>query len=100
VLILVLGLRRGEALGLTWPNVDLESRELTISHQLQRVRRKLLHRETKTEASDASLPLPGICVTALQDRQVLQEKNQIEAGEVWQESYFRPENQKGHSLTL
>jgi hypothetical protein len=31
--------------------------------------RELLHREIKTEASDATLPLPGICVTALRMRQ-------------------------------
>lgn len=68
VLILVLGLRRGEALGLTWDDVDLERAELTVGHQLQRVRRELLHRETKTESSDAVLPLPGICLTALRLR--------------------------------
>ena len=37
--------------------------ELDISWQLQRVRGQLLHRATKTEASDATLLLPGICVT-------------------------------------
>ena len=35
---------------------------------LQRVGRQLLHRETKTHASDATLPLPEICVTALRQR--------------------------------
>lgn len=39
VLILVLGLRKGEVLGLTWADVDLDSGELQIRHQLQRVRR-------------------------------------------------------------
>jgi integrase len=58
VLILVLGLRKGEVLGLTWDDVDLDAAELTIGRQLQRVRGKLLHRETKTRASDATLPLP------------------------------------------
>jgi integrase len=65
VLILVLGLRKGEVLGLTWPDIDLDTAELTIGRQLQRVRGELLHRETKTEASDATLPLPSICLTAL-----------------------------------
>lgn len=35
-LMLRLGLRRGEALGLTWSDVDVERRTVTISHQLQR----------------------------------------------------------------
>jgi integrase len=64
VLILVLGLRKGEVLGLAWSDVDLDTAELTISHQLQRVGRQLMRRDTKTHASDAVLPLPDICVTA------------------------------------
>jgi integrase len=58
VLILVLGLRKGEVLGLAWPAVDLDRSELTVEQQLQRVRRELLLRETKTEASDGVLALP------------------------------------------
>ena len=44
-------------LGLTC-DVDLEEGELSIGRQLQRVSRQLLHRETKTATSDATLPLP------------------------------------------
>jgi integrase len=65
VLILVLGLRRGEALGLTWDDIDLDAAEPTIRWQLQRVSGKPHHRRTKTEGSSAVLPLPDICVTAL-----------------------------------
>ena len=68
VLVLVLGLRKGEALGLAWEDVDLDGGELAICWQVQRVGRELLRRETKTEASDATLPLPALCVTALQLR--------------------------------
>jgi integrase len=50
-------MRKGEVLGLTWDDVDLDSAELTIGRQLQRVRGQLLHRETKTHASDATLPV-------------------------------------------
>ncbi len=35
-LMLRLGLRRGEALGLTWSDVDFERRTISITHQLQR----------------------------------------------------------------
>src|SRR5260221_12196682 len=68
VLILVLGLRKGEVLGLTWELVDLDAGELVVGEQLQRVGRRLLRRETKTESSDAPLPLPGICMAALKLR--------------------------------
>ena len=68
VLVLVCGLRKGEVLGLTRDDLDLDAAELTIGRQLQRVRRELLHRETKIRASDATLPLPARCVTALRHR--------------------------------
>jgi len=51
VLILVMGLCKGEVIGLPWSAVNLDRAELDIGWQLQRVRRQLLHRETKTEAS-------------------------------------------------
>jgi integrase len=73
VLMLVLGLRRGELLGLRWEDVDVSAGELRVAWQLQRVARKLLHRQTKTQSSDAPLPLPPICTTALEawrERQV------------------------------
>jgi integrase len=50
VLILVLGFRKGEVLGLAWDEVDLDNRRLMIEWQVQRVGRELLRRQTKTEA--------------------------------------------------
>lgn len=87
VLMLVLGLRRGEVLGLTWGNIDLHARELWVSHQLNRVHGQLLHRDTtKTEDSDAGLPLPALCVTALKHRRAVQEEARKEAGDKWKDS--------------
>jgi integrase len=79
----VLGLRKGEVLGLTWDDVDLDQGELTVGWQLQRVRRQLLHRQTKTEASDAPLPLPPICLAALQLRKAQQDEARAKAGKEW-----------------
>jgi integrase len=84
VLILVLGLRRGEVLGLVWDNVDLDGAELVVELQLQRVNRQLLHRETKTEASDAPLPLPGICLNGLRERKARQVAEREASGAAWQ----------------
>lgn len=89
VLILLLGLRRGEVLGLAWDCVDLGGEQLWISRQLTRVSGQLLHRETtKTGDSTASLPLLGLCVGALRHRQRAQEDARKAAGERWQESNF------------
>ncbi len=86
VLILVLGLRKGEVLGLTWSDIDLDTAELTIGWQLQRVRGELLHRETKTQASDATLPLPSICLAALKQRRAVQNRTRETAGAAWNRS--------------
>jgi integrase len=56
VLLLVLGLRKGELLGLTWEMVNLDNAELYVGEQLRRVGRQLLRRPTKTEGSEAPLP--------------------------------------------
>lgn len=89
VLILVLGLRKGEVLGLTWEFIDLKAEEggdegeLFVGEQLQRVRRRLLRREVKTETSEAGLPLPSICLAALKLRKEQQKRDAEKAGETW-----------------
>ena len=83
VLILVLGLRKGEVLGLTWELVNLDAAELYVSEQVQRVGRELLRREVKTETSEAPLSLPEICVAALKLRREQQETDRSRAGGAW-----------------
>jgi integrase len=83
VLVLVLGLRKGEMLGVGWSEVDLDAGELAVGWQVQRVGRRLVRRETKTPGSDATLPLPDICVVALRQHHAAQEKARAEAGNAW-----------------
>jgi integrase len=78
VLLLVLGLRKGEVLGLAWDSVNFEQGTLVPDHQLQRVRRSLLYRETKTEASEAWLPMPDIVTAALKIRRGQQDEEREE----------------------
>ncbi|MGY4745189.1 site-specific integrase [Streptomyces sp. ATMOS53] len=86
VLVLSLGLRRGEVLGLTWKSIDFETAELYVDHQIQRAGRQILHRETKTEESDDFLPLPAFCLKALRMRHAQQIGDRKAAGELWQDS--------------
>lgn len=83
VLMLVLGLRRGELLGLAWDDVDLGNHEALIGWQVQRVKGELLRRRTKTKSSEAPLPLPDICVKALEQRRVTEARWRLAAGEAW-----------------
>lgn len=82
-LVLVLGLRRGEVLGLAWDQVDLDEAELYVGEQLQHVRYQLVRREVKTETSEAPLPLPELCVTALKARKRRQNADRARAGDGW-----------------
>jgi integrase len=90
VLVLVLGLRKGEVLGLAWEAVSFGQGTLVPDHQLQRVRRSLLYRETKTEASDAWLPMPDILAAALRIRRTQQDREREAAGEIWQQTNAMP----------
>ncbi|MEV6971087.1 site-specific integrase [Hamadaea sp. NPDC051192] len=83
VMVLVLGMRKGEILGISEEEVNLDQAELTISFQLQRRRRQLMRRETKTETSDATLPLPAIVTTALKLRLESKQQYREEAGISW-----------------
>lgn len=83
VLMLVLGLRRGELLGLAWDDLDLRAGEARISWQVQRIGGQLVRRPTKTHSSDAPLPLPEICVQALEHRRRTERRLRMAAGEAW-----------------
>lgn len=88
VLVLVLGLRRGEVLGLTWSDIDFDMMQVHIRWQLQRAEHELRHRETKTASSTAVLPLPDICTTALKLRRDRQDADRDRAGDAWLDSDF------------
>lgn len=50
------------------------------------MRGQLLHRDTKTQASDAVLPLPDICVAALRLWKAQRVEARSLAGKLWHES--------------
>jgi integrase len=62
---LAIGLRRGEALGLRWADVDLVNGRVVVTKALSRVGADLALRDVKTESSAAAVPLPEELVTIL-----------------------------------
>ena len=84
-LTLSLGLRRGEALGLRWQDVDLEGKSIQIAVALQRFKGKLVLTAPKTDTSARQLPLPDVLVTALRVHGMAQELERATAGDTWQE---------------
>lgn len=84
VLVLVLGLRRSELLGLRWQDIDFENRHFTPVKQVQREKQVgLVLKDLKTESSQAVLPLPEFCARALEERRHLQELERQIAGDDW-----------------
>src|SRR6185437_3007872 len=78
---LAIGLRPGEALGLRWQDVDLESGTLRVQVSLQRIDGKLVVDELKTRRSRRSLALPQFAIAALEVHQMRQNKERQVAGE-------------------
>lgn len=70
----VLGMRRGEVVGLRWSDVDLSARTVTIGHARVLVDGKVDEKTPKSERGFRTLPLPdedtAAALTALQVRQL------------------------------
>jgi integrase len=82
VLALVLGIRRGEILGLRWSAVDLDRATLRVQASLQRVGGQLVLTSPKTKRSRRAIPLPRAVVTVLEAHRDAQVVERAEA-EVW-----------------
>ena len=83
---LALGLRRGEALGLRWQDIDFENRTLRVNCSLQRFGGKLHLTELKTNNSRRVLHMPDVLLHKLQAHRIRQLEDKLHAGERWQES--------------
>lgn len=84
LLTLTMGLRRGEALGLRWSDVDYDNSEIALVRQLQRVDKQLVFREMKTDRR-RRLPLPSVTIEALKTHRKRQLEERLLAGDRWQE---------------
>jgi integrase len=84
VLLATTGLRSGEALGLKWSDVDLDTGTLTITRALQYQRgRGYVFVEPKTSRSRRSVPLPAGTVQVLIAHRRRQAEERILAGPDW-----------------
>ncbi len=83
VLALLLGMRRGELLGLRWSDVDMEAGTLTVRQNLVRVGGQLRIQAPKSRRSRRTLPLPPQVLTALRRQRSVQAADQLAAGSSW-----------------
>lgn len=83
---LSMGLRRGEALGLQWSDVDLDGERITIRRALHRVDGQLKLENVKTEGSVAVLPVPRTLVPILTNHRRRQVEERLAAGSAWRDT--------------
>jgi integrase len=86
-LAVMVGLRRGEVLGLRWEDVDLDAGTVSIHATLKRLPgRGLVLDRPKTERAARTVALPEICTRALSEHRRRQLEERLAAGSHWQNS--------------
>jgi integrase len=84
-LIALRGLRRGEACGLRWEDVDLDAGCLSVVRQVQRRGGRVVESAPKSAAGTRVLALDHTTVTALRQHRHRQSVERQAAGERWRE---------------
>jgi integrase len=89
VIAVTVGLRKGEALALTWDDVDLRRAEVSVRGTLRRVPGVgLVVNKPKSERGARTVALPPLCVDAMRRRRQTQRLERIAAGPRWTETGY------------
>ncbi len=83
LVMLSTGMRRGEALGLKWDDVNLDAGVARIKRNLKREGGRLVTADTKTLKSRRAINLPSPVIEALLENRELQEKERAALGAAW-----------------
>jgi integrase len=82
-LIAFRGLRRGEAIGLRWTEVDLEHNALTVSTQILQLGSRVEAGKPKSESGERTIALDAATVEVLRLYRARQQAEQQAWGEAW-----------------
>jgi integrase len=84
-LLALTGLRRGEACGLRWPDLDQKRATLAVSRQVQRHGGHLVESTPKSAAGSRTIALDHTTLTALRQHRHRQDQERRAAGRAWRE---------------
>src|SRR5262249_23087537 len=87
-LIALRGLRRGEAAGLRWSDLDLDAGTLTVSGQLQQLGGHLAAEPPKSDAGRRVIALDATTITALRGHKLRQQAERAAAGTRWTQTGY------------
>lgn len=80
------GLRRGEACGLRWSDVDLEAGRLVVRQQAQNVHGEIVFSDLKTENAHRSIAMDGETVAMLRAHKARQAQWRLAIGPGWRDT--------------
>jgi integrase len=87
-LVALRGLRRGEAAGLRWSDLDLDAGTLTVTGQLQQLGGRLIAGPPKSEAGRRVIALDKTTIAALRAHRVRQHAERSAAGSLWADTGY------------
>lgn len=88
ILLATTGIRRAEALGLHWPDVDLDAGRITVRSALSYVGTRAVLTEPKTSSSRRLVALPAVTVAALRGHKARQAAVRLEMGPEYRDLGF------------
>ncbi|MBL7486513.1 site-specific integrase [Frankia sp. AgB1.9] len=92
------GLRRGEACGLHWADLDLTHGSLTVRWQIVQEGKGTQLKKPKSDAGDRQIPLDIGTVRALREHRTRQNARRLEAGPGWPDTGLVFVDEAGASL--
>ena len=90
-LALATGMRRGEILALSWDNIDLNKKSITVKSSVSRIKdpdtkkTDLLFSEPKTKAGRRTIPIMDNLIPVLEAHKARQDSEKAQAGSAWNE---------------
>lgn len=82
---LLLGLRQGEALGLTWSDIDMEGKKVRVHNQIQKINGKRIFTSLKTDSSNRIVMIGDSTCLALEGHRLIVKHMAHQAGKAWNE---------------
>ena len=86
-LALLLGLRRGECLALTWDKIDFDNKIITIDSNLEYVDKKLIFKDVKTDKSNRKIAISDGVIAILKAHKNWQNEMRLRSGGTWRNDY-------------
>ncbi|GII96292.1 tyrosine-type recombinase/integrase [Sinosporangium siamense] len=97
-LIALRGLRRGEAVGVRWPDVHMSAQTIGVHWQITQLGWQPVQGKPKTDASDRIIAVDAETMATIKEHRTRQNKERLAAGEDWFDSGFVFTDELGRPL--